>query len=1443
MANCGIESTLHQAALNNSIELFLEIIQRGADVNAVDKDGNAPLHGAAWINSEEIAAELIQSGADVNVVNKYGDTPLHWAAWNNSKETATELIQAGADVNTVNKSGNYNTPLHRAAFYNSKETAAELIQCGAHINAENKYGDTPLHWAAWNNSKETATELIQAGADVNTVNKSGNYNTPLHRAAFYNSKETAAELIQCGAHINTENKYGDTPLHCAAKNNSKETSSKLIQDGADVNAVNKDGDTPLHQAAKNNSTATAIELIQHGADVMAVNKFGGTPLHQAASTNSKQAVVELIQHGAYVNATNNNGDTPLHWAASNNRKETAAELIQHEALVNAVNKDGDIPLHWAAWNNSKEIAVELIQRGADVNAMNTDGNTPLHRAAWNNSKETAAELIHRGADINAVNKDADTPLHRAIKKKSKETAAELIRFLRDPFNNSTTTAVEPRQRGANVNAVNKYGDTPLHRAASNNNKESAAELIQRGADVNVVNMYGDTPLHWAAWINSKEAATELIQHGADINAVDKDGDTSLHIAAWINSNDAASELIQRGADANAVNKDGNTPLHLAIKENSKETAAELMQRGADFSAINKDGDTPLHLAIKDKSKETAAELIQRGADVNAVNKDGDTPLHLAALRNNKETAAELIQRGADYTITNNYFSTPLDIAFKMPNNSIGLIICQNIRSNLLSVNNFGQRGFHTAAKFCITEVLESQEFPGLSKQTVLDCRDLNGNSPLHCWATASCESEERKTKFGETIIQMGALVNARNNHDHTPLHVVTSWTAVDVLLEHGAWPNVISAQSGDTPLISRVKTLKESSRQLYEGFCVRRKRKTNCSSGDIKSASLIQEWQKIVDIGMDPWIANYNHESVLQLLLKKHNYLLAKAFVLFQKSAEAADRKHTNGETILHIICASDKDELQKTIDALLTARVDVNCTNSANETPLHLVCKRMSNISNTEDITSTMLYWTASRLLAYGADPNLQDSSDVSCYDIARGVPQLLDLLEQPIDITLIPPLLKWSEPKSEIHRHRLAQVVRNQKSFQIERFQCHKEPIGSGAFGHVFAGVDRRNGREIAVKRMVKERLVRPEDQREITNLVKLRDCDEVVGYLGHHEDAHFVFLILDLMEGTLHDYLDKTPRDVSLNVTLCRDIMKGLRFLHQNNVLHRDIKPGNILYKLSPRACLKLADFGLSAKAVYNTMSTTISVMYTTAGTRCWMAPELLKATAETKHSEASDVFACGLVLHFLLAEKRHPFTHPVTTARSTIVEQNETERNIMDYKPFLHKDLSPVARDLLETMLVEDKSKRPKAIDVLSHPFFWSEMKSIRFIKAVANQPEIEKPRYKVTNPSPVELQLENTLGNDFATIGWQNNILTVYGEMIMSGRRMYDTSSAVELVRFVRNCYAHVSHETRTSPVQKTVLKDCALFNKFPSLLIMVYKAAMTHGWDQRVEIQHALGHK
>ena len=735
--------------------------------------------------------------------------------------------------------------------------------------------------------------------------------------------------------------------------------------------------------------------------------------------------------------------------------------------------------------------------GADVNAVDDYGYTTLHLAALQNSEYVVTELIRRGADVNAVNEYGDTPLHLAAFKDCKETALKLL------------------QHGADVNAVDVNGRTTLHSAARNRNrnarkgKEIAAQLYQRGVDVNAVDKSGNTPLHLAALGNSKDVAVDLVQRGANMNGVNNYGTTPLHYAALENSKETAIGLLQRGADVNAVDESGRTALHLTAlyRNNSKEIVVALLEHGADFNAVFNDGSTPLHLAARYNNKEIAAGMLQRGADVNAMNKSGNTPLHRAASGNSKDVVVVLRQHGANITI-NSTGNTPLDIATRYEDTFEE--ICQQFQTTLFLMNKCGQSALHLAAINCFTRVLrlpnlnEEQKGDGKSKrlgfcnypsELLVNLPDIKGNTPLHYWSMVSLESLPNKVvnnpadiiKCGETLAAIGASVDARNRKDLTPLHVASSWEAVDILIEDGAYPNVTDMHNGDTPLITRIKSLGNVSDLVYENFSFQKEKNSK------SHVSLIHEWKRVIEKGLDPWIANSKSETVLELLIQKSKFLLAEALILAIRDMTKLDKKLTNGESILHVTCASGADELQNVIDGLLKCHANVNATNNNNETPLHVVCRKLAAMGEEKmDVGNTMYFWTANRLLSYGANPRLQDMQSATCFDIAAKVPELLNILTQPIHTNVISPLLKWSDPKSGNHRSKIAQVVRNQNFHQVEYYHYHKEPIGSGAFGHVFVGVDERNGREIAVKRVEKQRLLRREDRREIANLVTLRNCE---------------------------------------------------------------------------------------------------------------------------------------------------------------------------------------------------------------------------------------------------------------------------------------------------------------------------------------------------------------
>jgi ankyrin repeat protein len=116
------------------------------------------------------------------------------------------------------------------------------------------------------------------------------------------------------------------------------------------------------------------------------------------------------------------------------------------------------------------------------------------------------------------------------------------------------------------------------------NVQAVEQAITNGADVNAKNNYGETPLHKAASLDSSETVELLIQKGAEVDAKDDGGATPLHRAVLWESPEVVKLLIRKGADVNAKDKHGETPLDktvLSVSESHEhEVAKFLIQKGA-----------------------------------------------------------------------------------------------------------------------------------------------------------------------------------------------------------------------------------------------------------------------------------------------------------------------------------------------------------------------------------------------------------------------------------------------------------------------------------------------------------------------------------------------------------------------------------------------------------------------------------------------------------------------------------------------------------------------------------------------------------------------------------------------------------------------------------------------------------------------------------------------
>lgn len=182
----------------------------------------------------------------------------------------------------------------------------------------------------------------------------------------------------------------------------------------------------------------------------------------------------------------------------------------------------------------------LLKRGADPNFCCLQSDGGLHLASRSGNDIVATALIEWGADVDAEDSIGRTPLHTAVISNTTSVAAVLISVV------------------SNVNPRDDVGGTPLHHASFLNLTVLVQMLVEREGDPNAGDQVGDTPLHWAASNNGVAAAMVLIDAGADVNGRNRAGETALHLAAKRGFVKMAEFLVQLGTDKSVTDNAGNT---------------------------------------------------------------------------------------------------------------------------------------------------------------------------------------------------------------------------------------------------------------------------------------------------------------------------------------------------------------------------------------------------------------------------------------------------------------------------------------------------------------------------------------------------------------------------------------------------------------------------------------------------------------------------------------------------------------------------------------------------------------------------------------------------------------------------------------------------------------------------------------------------------------------
>lgn len=424
---------------------------------------------------------------------------------------------------------------------------------------------------------------------------------------------------------------------------------------------------------------------------------------------------------------------------------------------------------------------------ATLLAMSPVHATTLLESIRSGDHFTASELLADGADANAAESNGTTPLHWAVHHGNVDLVKQLLRA------------------GADINVANNYGATPISEAAVLGDLAMMKVLLEAGADPDTKNPDGQTPLTVVARSNNIDTAKLLLKHGADVNATEQWKGQNAVIWAAAQSQPAMLKLLlEAGGDPNSrsminprerqISQErrfqwrpagGMTALVYAAREGCLDCAKLLVEAGADIDAGDAENVTPLLVAVINMRFDTAKYLVEAGANVNKWSFRGENPIYSAVDVNTVPHGGYPDRPSMDQTSSLEMIRILLE-AGANPNLQLKLQpMYRHIKDDRGAdrMLNIGATPLLRAAKghdmAAIELLLQHGALPNLPNR--------DGTTPLMAAAGVSASSIDTRGDYAtplaatnaartlELLVGNGADLSLRDSSGKTALHGAASW--------------------------------------------------------------------------------------------------------------------------------------------------------------------------------------------------------------------------------------------------------------------------------------------------------------------------------------------------------------------------------------------------------------------------------------------------------------------------------------------------------------------------------------------------------------------------------------------------------------------------------------------------------------------------------------------